>query len=222
MKRIIFPLFLLLVAGTLSATAQYDYGKISAASNDYRTQNPAYTAFADRGGAFGLQNALYFLSDSYLYVDVLKGVSPSFGVYSLNGNTIGEYYKLVETADGTLTAVDGDGKVVKFKAGESVGFYYTDSNGKIVYDTPGLAEGHSHTYNGTQLLNQDEYVIGFGEYGQYIGSSSYDQVMNDSAFVMSVQVGANAPSGQPLPGVLATLLVGGTGLAFYRKRRKTA
>ena len=38
---------------------------------------------------------------------------------------------------------------------------------------------------------------------------------------MDVQVGGTAPTGQPLPGVLATLLIGGavaTGRRLYRRR----
>ena len=90
-----------------------------------------------------------------------------------------------------------------------------------MYNTPGLEGEHRQTYNATWIKDQDTYMIGFGEYGQYINSRNPDQIYGESAFVMDVQVGGTAPTGQPLPGVLATLLIGGavaTGRRLYRRR----
>lgn len=220
MKKILFALIAGLFAVPLFAAYQYDYGTISGASSDKRPDSK-YTAYADRGGSAGLQNTLYFNHESYLYLDIAKGAGANFGAYYLDGATRGADLNLQLTADGRYSAFDADGNAVQFNPGDAIGFWYEDANGKIVYNTPRLEGEHRQTYNATWIKDQDTYMIGFGEYGQYINSRNPDQIYGESAFVMDVQVGGTAPTGQPLPGVLATLLIGGavaTGRRLYRRR----
>ena len=151
-------------------------------------------------------------------MDIAKGAGANFGAYYLDGATRGADLNLQLTADGRYSAFDADGNAVQFNPGDAIGFWYEDANGKIVYNTPGLEGEHRQTYNATWIKDQDTYMIGFGEYGQYINSRNPDQIYGESAFVMDVQVGGTAPTGQPLPGVLATLLIGGavaTGRRLY-------
>jgi len=205
---------------TAFAAYQFDYGNISAANADYG--NPVFGGFADRGGRIGLQNAFYFNTGSYLYVTADKG-NPSFGAYYLDGLSKGSAISLARIADGQYTAVDANGKAIRFNSGDSIGFWIKDSQGRIVYDTPGI-DGQ-HTYNGTAIVNGNDYVVAFGEYGDYIksptASFTFDEMVNSAYAVFSVQIGSTVPpgpSGQPLPGVLAALLAGGGVYAGWRRR----
>lgn len=225
MKKILAILLVALLGIPAFAAVQYNYGMISAAVSDYNKPDGSFTAFVNRAGAktIGLQNLMYFNQSAYIYASFSKNMPSSFGVYTLSGNQIKDSYNLVQTADGKYTAADADGNFIKFSAGDSVGFWVADSNGNKVYNTPGVEGGNSHTYNGTGIVNGNEYVIGFGEYGQYVGSQDFDKMIADSAFVMNVQVGSAAPSGQPLPGILASLMIGGIGVcAGCRKKKKKA
>lgn len=207
---------------TVSAAYQFDYSRISAANADYG--NGDFGGFADRGGRFGLQNAFYFNIDSYLYLSVAKG-DALIGAYYLDGRNKGVDISLVEIADNQYTAVDANGNPLSFSSGDSIGFWIRDSKGLTVYDTPGI-DGQ-HTYNGTSIVNGNNYVVAFGEYGQYVnspnGSFTFDDMIGSAWSVLYVQVGSTAPSvpsGQPLPGVLAALLAGGGAYAGCRMRRR--
>lgn len=208
---------------TSYAAYQFEYGRISAANSDYG--NSAFAAYADRGGKFGFQNAFYFNTDaSYLYLSFGKEET-SFGAYYLDGMNKGAAISLVPTGENQYTAVDADGKALQFSTGDSIGFWIQDSQGKTVYNTPGI-DGQ-HTYNGTSIANGDNYVVAFGQYGQYVnspnGNFTFDDMFDSAWSVLYVQVSSTAPSvpsGQPLPGALAALCVGGIAYARCRSRRK--
>jgi len=199
--------------------AAFQYGTISAANADYGSS--AFSAFADRGGAFGLQNAFYFNTDAYLLLSFSKG-NPSFGAYYLDGRALGDGITLESIGDGLYTAVDASGNTVKFNAGDSIGFWAKDVNNRIVYDTPGI-DGQ-HTYNGTSIRNGNDYVVAFGNYGQYVnsphGNFTFEDMVASAQSVLNVQVSSEAPSGQPLPGVLASLFAGAAAYAGCRARRR--
>jgi hypothetical protein len=208
---------------TSYAAYQFDYGKISAANADHGSSS--FAGYADRGGAFGLQNAFYFNTDSsYLYLSFGKQET-SFGAYYLDGISKGAGISLVQVGDNQYTAVDAAGNALQFSAGDSIGFWITDSRGRTVYNTPGI-EGQ-HTYNGTALTGGNNYVVAFGEYGQYVnspnGSFTFDDMFDSAWSVLYVQVSSTAPSvpsGQPLPGVIAALCVGSAAYGGYRARRR--
>lgn len=223
MKKRLVAFLLCCAAASSFATFQFDYGSISAAHSDYGKDT--YDAYADRAGRFGLQNAFYFNTGSYLYASFSKG-APEFGAYYLDGRNKGEEIRLADIGNGQYTAIGADGKALKFNAGDSIGFWTRDADGRTVYNTPGL-DGQ-HTYNGTAILDRNNYVVAFGKYGQYVssptGNYTYDQMIDAAQSVLNVQVGSKAPvpSGQPLPGLLAALLVcGGTYTGYRLRNRKT-
>ncbi len=220
MKQILFAL-LALLSTTVFAAYQYEFGKISGATNDYKNNNGTYAAYADRAGAFGLQNALHFKQDGYLFINIGKGTVSEFGAYLLDGSSIAREYtfKAVSGTEGLFAASAGN-DFVQFNSGDSVGFWITDAAGKKIYNTPKVQGGNTHTYNGTSITGGNTvYANGFGQYGEYISSGAgYEQMFADSTYVMDVMVGAEKPSGQPLPGLLATLLIGSGSLAMIRFR----
>jgi len=205
------------------AAYQFDYGKISAANSDYG--KPGVAGYVDRGGAFGLQNAFYFnTGDSYLYLSFGKQET-SLAAYYLDGRNKGAAISLAPIGDNRYTAVDAEGNALRFNAGDSIGFSIQDSRDRTVYNTPGI-DGQ-HTYNGTSIVNGDNYAVAFGEYGQYVksptNSFTFDDMFDSAWSVLYVQVsstGPPAPSGQPLPGVVAALCVGGAAYAGCRARRR--
>lgn len=208
---------------TSYAAYQFDYGRISAANADYGNRN--FAGYVDRGGAFGMQNAFYFnTGSSYLYLSFGKQTTP-FGAYYLDGMSKGAEISLVQIDDNLYTAVDADGNALQFDAGDSIGFWVSDSRGRTVYNTPGI-DGQ-HTYNGTSVTGGNNYVVAFGEYGQYVkspnGSFTFDDMFDSAWSVLYVQVGSTAPpvpSGQPLPGAVVALCAGGAAYAGCRARRR--
>lgn len=196
----------------LSCFATVQYGEITAAQGALNSSK--YTAVVDRGGwSHTLQNTMIFNNTSYLYASFTKGTANSYGAYYINGSQKGADIKLTFTADGFLTAVDSKGKPIAFTHGDAVGFWIEDVKGKTVYNTPGI--NHQQNYVGTAIINKNDYVIGFGNYGQYVNSAGgYSQVYNDASYVLDVRVSADHPTmGQPLPDVLPSLLIAALALA---------
>lgn len=198
----------------LSCFATVQYGEISAAQKALGA--PDFTAVVDRGGwSHTLQNTMIFNDTSYLYATFTKGSANSYGAYYINGSQKGADIKLAFTADGFLTAVDSKGKPIAFTHGDAVGFWIEDVKGKTVYNTPGI--NGQHNYVGTAIINKNDYVIGFGNYGHYVNSAGgYNQVFNDANYVMEVMVAKDAPvMGQPLPDVLPSLLIAALALTGF-------
>ncbi len=235
MKKFFVSLVLGAVATVSFAAVQYsyDFGKIGYVDNDNNSSK--VTAWADRlhHTEGGTQNTLYFLNSANLFVSFATAAPSSWGGYIVNGDQKGAdlTFKLLD--NGVYTAVDASGTAVAFQAGDSVGFWVTDSNGNKVYNTPRLEGEHYGTFNGTRMLeNNTVYANGFGQYGVYVHSTSYDEMASKSEAIMNIQVGHltmtgspdPAPAGQPLPGVLAALLLGGgaIGGGTLFKRRKAA
>lgn len=209
MKKLLAAMILF---ATISCFATVQYGEITAAQGALNSSK--YTAVVDRGGwSHTLQNTMIFNNTSYLYASFSKGTVSNVGAYYVDGSQKGAEIKLTFTADGFLTAVDNQGKPVAFTHGDAVGFWIEDVKGKTVYNTPGI--NHQQNYVGTAIINKNDYVIGFGNYGQYVNSNGgYSQVFNDASYVLNVQVSADHPTmGQPLPDVLPSLLIAALVLA---------
>ena len=61
----------------------------------------------------------------------------------------------------------------------------------------------------------DNVVLSWGD---YVNIANSQKVANPAGFEFSITT--NPPSGQPLPGIIATLLVGGGSLIYLKKRKK--
>ncbi len=214
---------IVLTAGMLAGAAnQYTMGKFSSASNDYANNSDQFAGYIDKGGnKLGIQNALFVKQSSYAILSIVSGDVANFGAVKINGNQITEQYTLTPIADGKYTLVNSKGEMVQLQPGETLGFWAKDKNDNIVYNTPGLEGGNSKNYVGTDISkSKDAYTIGFGEWDQYISSTDFSTVAAAPS-VITVQLGSEQPVGQPLPGVLAALAIGG-GAAYWAKRRKAS
>jgi hypothetical protein len=56
-------------------------------------------------------------------------------------------------------------------------------------------------------------------WGDYVNIANSQTAANPAGFEFSITT--NPPSGQPLPGIIATLLVGGGSLIYLKKHKKT-
>lgn len=139
-----------------------------------------------------------FDQDSSFDLTITKGWGNSkynFGyfTYDANGNRV-EKVIAIDNSGGTFT-VDG------LNAGDSIGFYYVDSHGKYIYsDEAGHKGGDTMTSLGGTSSGGESFNLGKGN-----SSSSGIQFTVDS------MIKQPTPSGQPLPGILLTLLIGGSG-----------
>ncbi len=115
----------------------------------------------------------------------------------------------------TFQSVSGIGYYVgNFAAGDEISFWMTHINGRVGESTGEVGVGNGVDSRQANILDlADNTRINFG----YFGASP-----NSVEFVISTSDGPFAPSGQPLPGVLAALALGGcaTGIKAFRRRRK--
>lgn len=192
-------LMMFLVAGTASAALQYK------------------TINSNIGTGIALN------TDQAVYVSALSSGLPAgiteFGYYVTNssGQIQGGVIDLSQ-------AVDGKVFVGNFEAGDQIAFWMKNENGEYIdsiYRDGEKGESRQSVYvnnngspNATIAFNENG---GFGSgYGpENLGPGDYD-----SNFVFEVSTGNSQPSGQPLPGLLASLAAGAAVLAGARRKRK--
>lgn len=132
-------------------------------------------------------------------------------------------------ADGTLHSGTGDTKTVSFtnsagktisttayyvgdfNAGDNIGFWITTSAGTPGYSTGMVQSGVNAGLRSRQINTVD-----------LAGNTRINFGFNSGSVEFIAVGGAPSPSGQPLPGVIASLLIGGGafGVSKLRKARK--
>ncbi len=118
-----------------------------------------------------------------------------------------------ETRSETLNTSDVNGKkfdLGNFSAGDTIAF--TVGKGNVVSTGFSIAE-----FNG----NNQYYLSAWTTNGS-INDTFQVKFTGTATGGGAASNGGSAPSGQPLPGILATLLVGGGVIGVMRKRRKAA
>lgn len=133
------------------------------------------------------------------FIDRGKGIA-DYGWYNLESGESGSF---------------NNGLTATFTENDKIGLYVTDNNGKTYLSTkPKNNYSFENDIWGKSKLVDGSLTISGGNFGSN-GTHEYYIFK-----VTNVPTNNNTPSGQPLPGILATLLVGGTGL-WYLKNRKT-
>ena len=162
---------------------------------------------------------LKMTSDTALSVDFIKGggLVQSFGYYTFNSGDIPYYVmgmKLNEVNFGTgdlATGYLGD-----FKAGEQIGLWVKTTTGETLV---------SNFFWNRNLVQQSQYVPGT-DHNIGFGDNFFDVHWTQPDYLNNITIGVGErapapPTGQPLPGVWATLLIGGgVCAATTRLRRK--
>lgn len=142
--------------------------------------------------------------NNYGYVDLSTGTS-----YAASGDTITTYSKQMNQNNQVVTQTGYD--LGTFSAGDEIGIWLTvkGTTGASVLDKSNSINSsnmnYRNAYVGTDALGDSLFQLDFSKGG--------------SVFFGIVGIASTGPSGQPLPGILVTLVIGGlTALGLRRKK----
>ena len=176
---------------TLSLMAAYQYN--TSGNQGWLTFDSSTTVSFDLSRS-GKDN------DHENFIDRGEGIA-DYGWYNLENGETGSF---------------ANGASATFSENDRVGFYVKDNEGNIYTSTKTVTNSNL----GSDLIwGKSSMVDGaIALYGGDKGSNGTHEY-----YVFSVNT-ANAnnktPSGQPLPGIIATLVVGGGALVYLKKRKK--
>ena len=170
----------------------------------------AFTTFAAyQYNTNGNQTYLTFDSNTGLSLEVYRsGKINDHENFIDKGESIADYgwYNLNTNESGSFK----NGTTFTFTENDKISIWVTDSKG--------------NTYNSTK--EPDSFIWGksdtkddiFKVYGGNKGSNGTHEYYVFK--VTTVPTSNNTPSGQPLPGIIATLMVGGTGIWYLKNRKR--
>ena len=131
------------------------------------------------------------------FIDRGKGIS-DYGWYNLDTGETGSFK---------------NGVTGTFSENDKIGLYVTDNKGKTYLSTKPQKPFKGDIWGKTKIIDDSIYIAG-GNFGSH-GTHEY--------YVFKITAnnsGNNAPNGQPLPGIIATLLIGGASIWYLKKRKK--
>ena len=196
-----FGAFLSMTVTTVSAAIQYKMETISGGSwFSVDEKQTVYLNVKDKDGkAVSLGDSVISNIGWYKYKEMAYSLLPGVPTPKVNVGDI---------KTGKLGEFSPEDKIVLW-------IETTDANGKketfSMFDPRDLK--HDIWLSGTP---GDNVVLSWGD---YINITNSQTVANPAGFEFSITT--NPPSGQPLPGITATFLVGGGSLIYLKKRKKT-
>jgi len=119
------------------------------------------------------------------------------------------WYNLDTGASGSFK----NGLSATFSANDRIGLYVTDQNGNTYLSTKPRTPFEDDTWGKARIQDGNLY-LGGGNMGSNGTHEFYVFKVNNA------NASGKAPSGQPLPGIIATLLVGGGAVVYLKKRKK--
>lgn len=131
------------------------------------------------------------------FIDRGEGIS-DYGWYNLDTGESGSFK---------------NGVTGTFSENDKIGLYITDNKGKTYLSTKPASPFEDDIWGKSKYIDESIF-IGSGNFGSNGTHEYYVFKVN------SVGNGSNTPTGQPLPGILATLLVGGTGIWYLKNRKR--
>lgn len=132
--------------------------------------------------------------------------------YIDKGGSFDDYgwYNLDTGAHGSFN----NGSLATFTEEDRIGLWVKDNTGDVYLSTKPGQSAPDNVFWGKSKEFYGGYSVAGGNFGSN-GTHEY--------YVFRVNYGSstpeNAPSGQPLPGIAATLLVGGGALAYLKRRK---
>jgi len=133
------------------------------------------------------------------FIDRGEGVV-DFGWYNLDTGATGSF---------------SNGLAATFTESDRIGFYVTDNTGKTYMSTkPGKNSPFKDDLWGKVRIIDGNLHLAGGNFGSNGTHEYYVFKVNNA------NTSGKTPSGQPLPGIIATLLVGGGTLVYLKKRKK--
>ena len=131
------------------------------------------------------------------FIDRGEGVS-DYGWYNLETGETGSF---------------SNGLTATFSADDRIGLYVTDNQGNTYLSTKPRTPFEDDLWGKARIVDGDLHL-----YGGNMGSNGTHEYYVFK--VNNTNVSGKKPSGQPLPGIIATLIVGGGALAYLKKRKK--
>ena len=131
------------------------------------------------------------------FVDRGQGVS-DYGWYNLDTGTSGSFK---------------NGLSATFSENDRIGLYVTDNQGNTYLSTKPRTPFEDDTWGKARIVDGN-LQLGGGNMGSNGTHEFYVFKVNNA------NASGKTPSGQPLPGIIATLLVGGGTLVYLKKRKK--
>jgi hypothetical protein len=135
-------------------------------------------------------------NDHENYIDRGVGIK-DYGWYNLNTGESGSF---------------SNGLTKEFSSDNKIGLYITDNNDNTYLSTKPSSPFENDIWGKSKLVDGN-LIVGGGNLGSN-GTHEYYVFK-----VSSIPNKDSSPTGQPLPGIIGTLIVGGVGI-FYLKNRK--
>ncbi|MBO5793011.1 MAG: hypothetical protein J6S54_11155 [Lentisphaeria bacterium] len=160
----------------------------------------------------GNQGWLTFDSDTTLAFDLTRsGKDKDHENFIDRGEGVADYgwYNLDTGASGSFK----NGLTATFTANDRIGLYVTDNTGNTFLSTKPCSPFEDDIW-GKARLEDGNLRLGGGNNGSNGTHEFYVFKVNNA------NASGKTPSGQPLPGIIATLLVGGGTVLYLKKRKK--
>ena len=160
----------------------------------------------------GNQGWLTFDSETTVAFDLARsGKDKDHENYIDRGEGIADYgwYNLETGATGSFD----NGLAATFSANDRIGLYVTDNNGNTFLSTKPRSPFEDDLWGKVRVVDGNLHLAG-GNFGSNGTHEYYVFKVNNA------NASGKTPSGQPLPGIIATLVVGGGTLVYLKKRKK--
>ena len=160
----------------------------------------------------GNQGWLTFDSTTTLAFDLERsGKDKDHENFIDRGQGIADYgwYNLDTGATGSFN----NGLNATFNKNDRIGLYVTDNNGNTYLSTKPRSPFEDDTWGKAKIVDGN-LQLGGGNMGSNGTHEFYVFKVN------TANASGKTPSGQPLPGIIATLVVGGGTLLYLKKRKK--
>lgn len=159
----------------------------------------------------GNQGWLVFDSETTIAFDLVRsGKDNNHENFIDRGNGVADYgwYNLETGTSGSFS----NGLSATFSVNDRIGLYVTDNQGNTYLSTKPTSPFEDDIWGKADIVDGNLF-LGGGNKGSNGTHEFYVFKVNNA------NASGQAPSGQPLPGIIATLLIGG-GSAIYLKKRK--
>ena len=160
----------------------------------------------------GNQGWLVFDSETTVAFDLVRsGKDKDHENFIDRGQGVADYgwYNLDTGASGSFS----NGLAATFNENDRIGLYVTDNNGDTFLSTKPRSPFEEDTWGKARIVDGN-LQLGGGNNGSNGTHEFYVFKVNNA------NASGKTPSGQPLPGIIATLVVGGGTLLYLKKRKK--
>ena len=160
----------------------------------------------------GNQGWLLFDSETTVAFDLTRsGKDKDHENFIDRGEGIADYgwYNLETGESGSFA----NGLAATFNENDRIGLYVTDNNGSTYLSTKPTSPFEDETWGKAKIEDGNLY-LGGGNMGSNGTHEFYVFKVNHA------NASGKTPSGQPLPGIIATLVVGSGALVYHKKRKK--